>query len=91
MGVVAHRMTRIYNAVTIRQPPAVIFDHITTPTTWTTWVPITLGLARAIDHQPEAGGRLTEEFAGAGVKAESRGRCVTALLHTTGGSSVIYS
>ena len=67
MGIIAHRVTRLFNVITIRRPPATVFDHITTPATWTAWVPITLGVAGATDHPLVVGERLTEVFSEAGV------------------------
>ncbi len=59
-------VTRIRNVVVIAQPPAVVFDYVSTPANWPAWHPSSLGVSGATDHPLVPGERVNEIFLVAG-------------------------
>jgi uncharacterized protein YndB with AHSA1/START domain len=59
-------MTRIVTVATIRRPPAVVFDFVTTPGHWPEWHPSSLSVTGATDHSLDVGEQCTEHFRVAG-------------------------
>lgn len=59
-------MTTIVSETLIRQPVAVVFDHVTTPAHWLTWHPSSIALRGATDHPLRVGEQVSEDFRVAG-------------------------
>lgn len=64
--------TRIVTVASIRRPPSVVFDYVTTPAHWPAWHPSSLAVSGSVDHPIDLGEQVTEEFRVAG----RRGRVV---------------
>lgn len=60
--VIAHSVTRIYNAISIRRPIGDVFDYVTTPKNWVQWHPVTAAVSGATDHALDVGEQVVEEI-----------------------------
>src|SRR5579883_3157446 len=59
-------MTRIVTVATIRRPPAVVFDFVTTPGHGPEWHSASMSVTGATDHSLDVGEQCTEHFRVAG-------------------------
>lgn len=60
------RETHVVNVITLRQPPQVVYDYVTTPATWPKWHPASLAVEGATERPLGLGGEVAEEFRLAG-------------------------
>ena len=63
-------MTRIVDSILVAAPIEDVYAFVTTPATWPTWHPSSLGVNDATDHSLEVGERVTEEFLVAGRRGQ---------------------
>jgi hypothetical protein len=62
--------TRVPNTIDIGQPPARVFDYVTTPGNWPHWHPSSQAVHGAIDHPLQTGEQVIEDFSVAGRQGQ---------------------